>query len=155
MDIGNRIGNPCFFESFQSQLATVTKTTGAMIGHRIIATPRQAVFDSQFHAFGNDFALGHVKQGGVYFHTASAFDSRLGGEIGHPFIRLNIFLPTIGVTAVVELIGAKKNIFGLDPFRQCQCERKKYSVPRRNISNGNAVGYFGGVAAFGNIDVVG
>src|SRR5216684_493100 len=153
--IRNGISDPGFFESFQSQLATVAQPAGAPVGRRVIATPCQGIIESQLKPFLNDFSLRLANQGDVDFYVACAFHSSFSREIGHLFIGADVFLAAVGIAAVVELVSAEENILGVNPFSQCQCEGKKYGISRRNVGDGNAATHFACAPTFGNLDPVG
>src|SRR6266508_1527436 len=112
--VGYRIGRAGFFETFESELATIAQAAGAAIGARIVATPGKRVVEPKIETCPNDLCLCQVKQGGVNFQVASAFHAGFSGEIGHLFKRPYIFFLAVGIAVVVELIGAKKDILSFD-----------------------------------------
>ena len=137
--VGYRIGRAGFFETFESELATIAQAAGTSIGARIVATPGERVVEPKIETCPNDLCLCQVKQGGVNFQVASALHAGFGGEIGHSFIRPNIFFAAVGIAAVVELIGAKKDILSFDALGPGEREGKKNRVARGHVGAGYAL----------------
>ena len=79
--------------------------------------------------------FGHLNQWRMDLQPTLAFDAGFGGEIGHPLKGANIFLAAIRIAAVVELVGAEKDIVGFDALRQTReqkTERSYYAPARRS-----------------------
>src|SRR5207244_12683188 len=116
--VGDRICDPRLFEPFQSELAAVTETTGSPVRTWIITTPRERVIEPQLEPFFYDFFLRQVNQGGMDFDAAFALHPGLSGDIRHSFEGADVFLTAVGLTAVVELIGAKAEVPSFKPLAQ-------------------------------------
>ena len=54
--------------------------------------------------------------------SAFAFDAGFGGKVGHLFEGVDVFFAAVGIAAVVELIGAEKNIRRVNSLRQGERE---------------------------------
>jgi hypothetical protein len=91
----------------------------------------------------------------VNLDSTLAFDPGFSRQVRHLLEGLDIFLTAIGIAAVIELIGAEKNILGGDTFGETQSKSKKDRVARRHIGRRNAVTHFPLASVFGNLDAIG
>src|SRR5207244_13012544 len=152
--VGDRICDPRIFQPFQSELTAITEPTGSPVRTWIITTPSERVIEAQLEPFFYDFFLRQVNQGGVDFDAAFALHPGLSGEIRHSFEGADVFLTAVGITAVVELIGAKGDVLSFNPLRQRPCKGKKNRISRRHVSDRYAPRDFAVASTFGNCDLV-
>ena len=153
--VGDRVDSAGFSKALEPKLATVAATAGLAIGGRIVAAPGEAVVKAKIEAFSDDLCLSHMQQRRVDFQSAFAFDAGSGGEIRHSLERADIFFAAVRITAVVELVGAEKNIRRFNTLRQRERKRQKNRVASRHVGYGNSLCDCRFATSFGHRDFIG
>src|ERR1051325_3732422 len=82
-------------------------------------------------------------------------DAGFGREVRHPLERADVFLAAVGIAAVVELVGAEKNVRGAELLGEREAEGEKDGVARRHVCDGNAACDLACAPALGHGDRVG
>src|SRR6266851_10441521 len=111
------IFDPRFFETLQSQPAAIASAAPSPFVIRFVAAQRQAVVNTQAHAFANDLRLGFLEQGSVDSKCALAFHRRLGREIGQPLELTQELRPAIGIAGIINRVSPDENVEGRKRLR--------------------------------------
>lgn len=122
-------------KTLQTQAAGIALAAGKTFRGRIVAGMRQAVINSQFHSAPDDVGLGHADQRCVYFEFRCPFDSGLGRQIGHRFVRLDVFRPAVRIAGVIKGVDADIDICRTQYLRPAEGKGEEDGVAGRHIGD--------------------